>query len=305
MKEKKYKLFISHASKDQVFVEALIKLFEFMGIGQNTERIICTSVEGYGIPLDANIFDFLKEQFLDYHLYVIFLLSSNYYASPVCLNEMGAAWVLQTRYTSILVPGFRFDMIRGAIDPAKKAIQMDARDIQIKDGLNNLKDNLLSVFGLGDLAQTRWERYRDQFIEEVKAVGCLSSPDIEEVSAAECLKSIVKQEEHKERNIKSSFIAAVLLAYAGDDPTGIICYKRDDFKESLTIGNQQVSIEKIFATERNKWKRSLDELEDFHIIKSLGSERCLYQLTEKGIEWAKWAAKIIDTKKKMQEYLFL
>ena len=171
MIDKRYKLFISHSSKDQVYVDALIKLFEFMGIGRNMEQMICTSVEDYGIPLDTNIFDFLKRQFLEYQLHVIFLLSPNYYASPVCLNEMGAAWVLQTRYTSILVPGFRFDMIRGAIDPAKKAIQMDARDIQVKDSLNKLKDNLLSEFGLGYLAQTRWERYRDQFIEEVRAVG--------------------------------------------------------------------------------------------------------------------------------------
>ncbi len=52
---------------------------------------ICTSVPGYGISEGAKIYDWLKKQFQNYDLRVLYVLSKNYYASPACLNEMGAA----------------------------------------------------------------------------------------------------------------------------------------------------------------------------------------------------------------------
>ena len=33
------------------------------------------------------------------------------------MNEMGAAWVLKNDYTTILLPGFEFNEIKGAINP--------------------------------------------------------------------------------------------------------------------------------------------------------------------------------------------
>ena len=50
------------------------------------------------------------------NLFFIMMLSKNYYKSSVCLNEMGAAWVKQSAYQSILLPGFQYTKIEGAVN---------------------------------------------------------------------------------------------------------------------------------------------------------------------------------------------
>ena len=97
--KKTSKIFISHSSRDLAFVQPLVELFEHIGL--NPENMFCSSVAGYNVPLDSNIYNYLKEQFQSYDLRVIFILSENYYNSPASLNEMGAAWELQHKYTSI------------------------------------------------------------------------------------------------------------------------------------------------------------------------------------------------------------
>ena len=108
------KIFISHNSKDKAYVKLLVELFE--GIGLTEDQVFCSSVDGYGVPLDENIYDFLRKQFEEYDLHVVFILSKHYYQSAASLNEMGAAWVTKTKYTNILLPGFDYDSIVGVID---------------------------------------------------------------------------------------------------------------------------------------------------------------------------------------------
>lgn len=81
------KLFISHSSRDIAYVSHLVK---FLGsLGMNEDNMFCSSVKGYGIPLGENIYDYLKDQFQNYKLKVIFVLSDNYYKSV----EIGRAHV--------------------------------------------------------------------------------------------------------------------------------------------------------------------------------------------------------------------
>jgi hypothetical protein len=106
-KKKTPMVFISHASEDHLFVDALVDMLE--GIGLNRNMLFCSSVAGYKIPLGQNIFDYLYALFQEHELFVIFVHTPNYYKSPVCLNEMGAAWVLKTDYCSILSKDMSFD----------------------------------------------------------------------------------------------------------------------------------------------------------------------------------------------------
>lgn len=90
--QKQPKIFISHSSKDKNYTDMLVDLLEDMGLREN--QIFCSSVPGCDIPLGKNIFDDILSQFHYNELHVIFVLSENFYNSPVCLNEMGAAWAL-------------------------------------------------------------------------------------------------------------------------------------------------------------------------------------------------------------------
>lgn len=163
------KIFISHSSQDLAFVKPLVELFEHIGL--TTENMFCSSITGYNVPLGGNICDYLKEQFQNFELIVIFVLSENYYNSPASLNEMGAAWVLQYRYTSILLPQFDFRDVKGVIDQMRISIKLDSEPSELKSRLNELRQILVHELGLASslASQNIWERHRDEFVDKVNS----------------------------------------------------------------------------------------------------------------------------------------
>lgn len=107
------KVFISHAGLDVAVVTELILLLRALGL-QN-EQIFCTSVPGYKIRLGTrNFLDAIKDEIRSGAV-VIFLLSKNFYDSPVCLAEMGAAWVLDSDMIPLVLPPFEFRDVKGVI----------------------------------------------------------------------------------------------------------------------------------------------------------------------------------------------
>lgn len=169
MPQNKPKIFISHSSKDGSYVNKFVNLLEDIGLTE--EEIICTSVSGYGIPLGEDIYDYLKSQFEKYKLHMIFILSDNYYKSVACMNEMGAAWILKNKCTTILLPGFKFKDIEGAINPREIGLKLDNDLKDVKERLGQLKDCLINEFGLHKIPDIRWEEKRDAFIKYVTDNG--------------------------------------------------------------------------------------------------------------------------------------
>ncbi|MBJ8090517.1 TIR domain-containing protein [Bacillus cereus] len=154
----KEKIFISHSSKDKKYGEALVKFLRGLGLQRN--QIIFTSDDDYGIPLDMNIFEYLKAQ-INEGAYMIYLLSNNYYDSVACLNEMGAAWVVQNDYTVIGIPDFSFDNPKfssGAIDPRRIGFTLDN-----KKRLVEFKNKILDRFQL-EVDEADWNRILDEHI---------------------------------------------------------------------------------------------------------------------------------------------
>lgn len=162
---RKTKVFISHSSKDIKQVSLLVDLLADMGL--TNDDLFCSSVPDYSIPLNADIYDYLASLFRDCNIYVIFMLSHNYYQSPVCLNEMGAAWVLKNDYTSILLHGFDYHEVKGAVNPNKIGLRFDDSDELLKKRLGELITILSERFGKS-IPDMRWERKRDSFISEIK-----------------------------------------------------------------------------------------------------------------------------------------
>lgn len=161
--QKPRKVFISHSSKDVEFVKELVNLLEFVGFDETT--MFCSSVDGYGIPLGENIFDFLRKQFLEYELFVIFVHSSSYYDSAVSLNEMGAAWVLKSDYCSFLTKDFSFGGMTGVVPNNNIAIKVDNDDATAR--LNEFKDKITIFFGLQPKSANVWECHRNDFLRKV------------------------------------------------------------------------------------------------------------------------------------------
>lgn len=163
----KSKIFISHSSNDLKYVEPLVELLA--DIGMTNDNLFCSSVPDYSIPLNQDIYDYLATLFREYKLYVIFALSDNYYQSPACMNEMGAAWVLKNEYTSILLPSFEYKEIKGAVNPNKIGMKLDDDDELLKKRLGELKNIISENFGIS-VPEMRWEKKRNDFISKIKSL---------------------------------------------------------------------------------------------------------------------------------------
>ena len=139
--EKQPLLFISHSSANEKIAEALVDMFRTIGF--NTKNMFCSSVNGFDIREGEDIYDTLLSKFQDYKIFVIFLLSKDYYQSAACLNEMGAAWVLKANYATIIAPGFTIPEIKGAINPNKMAVVLE--DLKrVRGKLNQLLFSAMS-----------------------------------------------------------------------------------------------------------------------------------------------------------------
>lgn len=181
MTGKPKKLFISHSEKDKPYISAIVDLLVSMGLTQ--EEVFCSSIPGFGIGYGEDIYKYLKDQFMNYDLHVLFILSDNYYKSAACLNEMGAAWVLQKKYDSILLPGFEFAEINGAVDPRKKAMKLEGDSAELKNSLKQFADDLTREFGLKEKSFAIWERYRDRLLDEINSIKRPIEEDTQEIQA--------------------------------------------------------------------------------------------------------------------------
>lgn len=162
-KMKQKKIFISHSSKDKEYVNELVKLLRLIGLKK--DNLFCSSVNGYGIPLGKNIFEYLREEFNNFELHVIFVHSNNFYDSPICLNEMGATWVVKYKHTSIILPDFDMNRMTGVISKEDIAIRLDGDDVNSR--LTELKNELINDFNLDDEDSIIWEDNRNDFIKKV------------------------------------------------------------------------------------------------------------------------------------------
>jgi len=154
------KIFISHASKDAEIVEDIIELFETIGV--KSSQIFCTSFEGYGIDLGDNFLDTIKNE-LSSETLVIFVLSKNFYDSPVCLCEMGATWVLAKEHIPILIPPLDYKDVQGVI-PLTQGLKINEH---LK--LNLLKEKVEKIFDIQNkISATDWERKRNKIVSRIE-----------------------------------------------------------------------------------------------------------------------------------------
>ena len=157
------RIFISHSSDDTKYVKPFVELLESLGLNRNT--MFCSSVNGYGIPIGRNIYDYLKTEFTDKNIFVVMIMSNNYYDSEPCLNEMGATWVMSKEYITILVDNFEFNQLKGCVDSQKIGFK-----ITDTDRLDEFKNKLINGLGLTLSPDYDWNAARDNFIAKINCV---------------------------------------------------------------------------------------------------------------------------------------
>lgn len=159
-------LFISHAYADHEIVDLFVEFLTNMGL--KNEQIFYSSLPEYGVLLGENIADTIQKRLSNKKVHVIFMLSQNYYDSHMCLNEMGAAWVLQHTYTSILLPGFAYEKINGAIKAGNIGMKLDEDQGNLKVRLVQLRKQLQREFALPEMDEITWTRKMENFLNRIK-----------------------------------------------------------------------------------------------------------------------------------------
>lgn len=148
-----HKVFISHSSEDKDLIDDFVDKVLRLPCGFNTTDIIYTSRQTTGVELGDSIPEYIKSN-LQICSLVLFMISPNYRKSEVCLNEMGAAWALNKKTISILLPGVSFNSL-GWLTSLDKAIKIDD-----PEGL----DKLASTLCRKNLDITDWNRQKELFI---------------------------------------------------------------------------------------------------------------------------------------------
>lgn len=275
METKEKKVFISHASKDEAIVQKVVELLEDIGLTE--AQVVCSSIPGYGIPLGEDIYDWLARQFREYDLHVLFMLSGNYYNSIACQNEMGAAWVLKSKYDSILLPGFEYRDIKGAVNPNQISIKLDGEEGILKQHLNELKDKLVAEFELTLPSTSRWERHRQAFIASIATF-------------------LVQEEDNVERwddigpvfkkRIKLTQDAEKLLIEGVNDLYGEIRVIRADAGLFISANGESFCHPDGGPRLEAKWMGALEELEEHDFIKATSYKRTIFTITREGYNYA-------------------
>ncbi len=173
---KKPKVFISHKQEDKPFADALVGLINFI-IGPSGDKVFCSSIPGYGIRQSRDIIDDLKAQFDEHNIFMVIIHSPRYYNSTICLNEMGASWILGTKFSSFMTKDCTYDLLNGVIGKEKICININEERGMLNAHLNDFKNDLLSFFGVGAIDESKWEHARDRFVKEVSMLSYASTGD--------------------------------------------------------------------------------------------------------------------------------
>ena len=167
-KKKRPLVFISHRGTQTQFVTVLVDLLEKCGF--RNDKLFCSSVPGFNIGLDEDIIETLRKKFVDYNLYVVYVFSTDFFESAYCLNEMGAAWVLQVENSIIVTRDMDETVIDGVVNKTKTRVSFKDTDLQLKNRMAELRDKLLTFAGLSKVEEVDWNRYYDKFISDVNSI---------------------------------------------------------------------------------------------------------------------------------------
>lgn len=196
-------IFISHSSDNTDYGNALVDLLTSIGV--RSEDIIFTSNDAYGIPIGKDIFDWLKSKIKE-KPFVIYLLSPEYYRSAACLNEMGAAWIVENDHAMIFTPDFDIDCYEfknGAINPREIGFL-----INNENRLISFISDMSEKFGI----TSNWALINQKikiFLNEIQnrqiAINQTDSLSIDKTNSTKSREKIIKANSDNNNGLKSRF----------------------------------------------------------------------------------------------------
>jgi TIR domain len=246
MKIEQKKIFLSHASKDKPLADKLVDLLT-LGCAVDPNDILCTSLEGKGIPAGTSSFiQFLRAQIQKPDL-VILLLSENFFASQFCVCELGAVWGMDLSYFPIVVPPLDKTKLKAVLAVAQ------AGDILNTTWLDELRDGVKEKVNVSVRTAT-WTVKRDEFLKTAeKTIASLPQPSLVPV---EKLKEAEERYQVALADVQSKGEEIDLLKAHIDE-----LEKCKDATQVKAITRKYSTAEEEFTRLRKQAQRSLTKLE--------------------------------------------
>jgi predicted transport protein len=121
--KKPSKIFISHSSKDKEIVNLFCEnILHYSLKIDTTKQLFNTSLDG-SKPVSGEDFRNRIKDELTEASHVLQFISTNYKSSEVCLNEMGAAWVLNSKVIPLIVDQGGYDV--GFLNSTKQQVKLN------------------------------------------------------------------------------------------------------------------------------------------------------------------------------------
>lgn len=149
-------IFISHSSKDTHIIRKFVEDILRLGVNLAPEHIRCSSIEGYGIKNGEDMRRWIREEITNCSM-AFLMISPNYQASQICLNEMGAIWALNKQVKLFLLPGIDTDNF-GWLEEVRQAGRINDSNV-----LDELYDTLAGIFHV-EKNITTWTPKKEGFI---------------------------------------------------------------------------------------------------------------------------------------------
>ena len=137
MSDNSIRLFISHSSKDSLFVQSLIDLIR-AALNLESSQIRCTSIDGYRLPGGANTSEQLKQEVHHADTF-IGIISAHSINSVYVVFELGARWGANRSLIPLIAPGTNTDILKG---PLKEINALSSNRSQLHQLLHQLSQEL-------------------------------------------------------------------------------------------------------------------------------------------------------------------
>lgn len=155
-------VFISHSSKDILFIQPFKDIILKEALGLRDENIICTSFESTGVEPGENIPKYIMDN-IDSANVFLSMVSPNYKRSEVCLNEVGAAWALGKCLIQVVLPGEGEDYKNlGWLINLDKATRINNGDM-----LDSLAEKICKELGMSMPTPKHWNPSRERFLHVI------------------------------------------------------------------------------------------------------------------------------------------
>ena len=151
-------IFISHSKKDEIIVECFLENILINGMGVPKNNIFCTSIQGMDIKSGEDFKERIKKEITSADI-IIQIISDNYKESEICLNEMGAAWVLGALVIPFILPPISFSNV-GFIHNTTQLLRLNERD-----HLSKFRNDHINTFATSPLDEDQYNKCIDSFFK--------------------------------------------------------------------------------------------------------------------------------------------